>query len=78
MYVKLIHSLTTDTLAEGATDHPPDLFDYVTIGGKDYQVVERIISIAEVKQGPFGERTLTTLTTIFVEDRANGQTTSQE
>ena len=69
MYVKFIHTHTTQQLLEGAMDYPPDLFDYVTIGDEDYQIVERIAALGQSEQGPFNEKTITIVMTLFMEPR---------
>lgn len=77
MYVKIIDALNARVLMEGSIEHPPDLFDYLSINGVDYQVVERVTTLSETQQGPFNERVLTNATTIFVEE-PNAEETSAE
>lgn len=67
MYVKFVHAHTTKQLLEGAMDYPPDLFDYVMIGGDEYQIVERIAALGQAEQGPFNEKSITIVMTLFLE-----------
>lgn len=67
MYVKFVHALTTEQLLEGAMDYPPDLYDYVTISGEEYQIVERVAALGQSEQGPFSEKTITIVMTLFLE-----------
>ena len=68
MYLKVIHSLKAELLMEGATDTAPSTFDYITIDGTEYQVVQTVTKFTIAEQGPFSEQYLSQLVTIYVEE----------
>lgn len=69
MYMRIINSLTAHVIGEGAADFIPDLFDYISLAGVEYQVVERLILLTHTEQGPFKEKHFAQIFSIFVEEK---------
>lgn len=74
MYVRIINSLTAQVLAEGETEHPPQTFDYITHDNVEYLVVQRVSKMELTEQGPWNNKILTHLMSIYVEEPSETNT----
>lgn len=74
MYMRIVNSLTAEIVEEGATDFVPDLFDYISLAGVEYQIVERLILLTHTEQGPFKEKHFAQILVIFVEEKIEVKT----